>query len=109
MTQSGKGLNCIHASILYDFRSLELTIQCTAFNTSNCNTEEDSLQMVMGALDTLRVTAGYRCPWLTPDLCTRTPPCPAQFVGCDIQLQINLMNNPLDDVCLYVDLVIIEF
>ena len=61
--------------------------------------------MVMGALDDLREEAGYRCPWLTPDLCTRTVPCPAQHAGCDVQLQINLMDDSLDDVCKYVRLV----
>ncbi|XP_070211137.1 uncharacterized protein [Littorina saxatilis] len=82
--------------------SLEHTIRCAAFNTSSCDRDESSVQSVMNALDALREEAGYRCPWLTPDLCTRNTPCPAQDAGCDVDLQVNLLNRPLDNVCTFI-------
>ncbi|KAK7499321.1 hypothetical protein BaRGS_00009296 [Batillaria attramentaria] len=79
--------------------TLQNTLRCAAFNTSSCDMETDTMSYVLEALGELRDEAGNRCPWLSPDLCSREAPCPVQDAGCDVSLQLDLFNNPLQDVC----------
>lgn len=74
-------------------------MSCIAYNTSGCDSNVEDMKAVSSSLDNLRKQAENRCPWLTPDLCGVSPPCPAEFAGCDIYLQLDLLNNPLDDPC----------
>ncbi|XP_025093847.1 uncharacterized protein LOC112563758 isoform X2 [Pomacea canaliculata] len=74
-------------------------MSCIAYNTSGCDSNVEDMKAVSSSLDNLRKQAENRCPWLTPDLCGVSPPCPAEFAGCDIYLQLDLLNNPLDDAC----------